>query len=208
MTDSLPRRHFLPGRWFGHLMLRLTGWRVEGALPPVAKCVVVVAPHTSNWDFFFGMAAALALDLDASWFGKHTLFRLPTVAWLLTRLGGIPVDRSHPQGVIQQVIDLCRSRQQFLFGIAPEGTRSRVTRWKTGAYLIARATGMPILPVRFDYPRRRITILEPYQPGPDMEQEMLRLSSFYSSRLARKPEKFSPHQSDVTPPPPPGAGDC
>jgi 1-acyl-sn-glycerol-3-phosphate acyltransferase len=110
--------------------------------------------------------------------------------------------------VIQQVIDLCRSRQQFLFGIAPEGTRSRVTRWKTGAYLIARATGMPILPVRFDYPRRRITILEPYQPGPDMEQEMLRLSSFYSSRLARKPEKFSPHQSDVTPPPPPGAGDC
>lgn len=208
MNDKIPRRNFPIGRLIGRLMLLLFGWRIEGDLPQLAKCVVVVAPHTSNWDFFFGMAAALALDLDANWLGKHTLFRIPPSAWLLSRLGGIPVDRAHPHGIIEQIVDTCCSRDKFLLGIAPEGTRSPVKHWKTGAYLIARKASVPIVPACIDYRQKSISILEPFMPGDDMEQEMLRISSYYSGAQAKISQNFIPHQPEDAPLRPPNADDC
>lgn len=208
MDDKIPRRDFLLGKLLGRLVLRLFGWQIEGELPQLSKCVVAVAPHTSNWDFVFGMAAALSLDLDASWFGKHTLFHSRPASCVLTRLGGIPVDRSQPHGIIEQVIETCNSRDKFLFGIAPEGTRRPVTRWKTGGYHIARKAGIPIVPVRIDYPHKTITILEPFRPGEDLEQEMLKISSFYSAEQAKNPQNFSSHLPEDSPPQQPDGDDC
>lgn len=208
MTDNIPRRNFPPGRWLGRVVLRLFGWRIKGELPQLSKSVVVVAPHTSNWDFVFGMAAALALDLDANWLGKHTLFKYRPVAWLLTRLGGIPVDRKHPHGIIEEIIDACNARDKFLLGIAPEGTRSPVRHWKTGAYHIAHRAGIPIIPVRIDYRQRSIIILEPFRPGEDMEQVMHTISRLYSAEQAKNPQNFLSHRPEHPAPPPPDVTDC
>lgn len=207
MTDSIHRRNFPPARLLGQLILYLFGWQIEGELPRLSKCVIVVAPHTSNWDFVFGLAAALALDLDANWLAKHTLFRNRLIARMLIWLGGIPVDRKHPHGIIENVIEECLSRDKFLLGIAPEGTRSPVPHWKPGVWHIAHRTGIPILPARIDYSHKTISILEPFQVGDDMEQEMLKISNLYCAEQAKNPHKFLPHRPEKTSPPP-AVGDC
>ena len=200
MSDQIPRRNFLPGRLLGRTILSLFGWQIEGDLPQLSKAIICVAPHTSNWDFVFGMAGALSRDLDASWFGKHSLFRFRPVARILTWLGGIPVDRNLPHGIIEQVIQTCNSRKSFLFGLAPEGTRRRVTRWKTGIYHISRNTNVPIIPVCNNYPRRRIVVYESFQPDQDMEHAMLEISRYYCAYQAKKPANFSPHIADRSEP--------
>lgn len=201
MNNSLPNRNSRLGRVLGRTLLRLCGWRIEGELPQLAKCVIVFAPHTSNWDFFYGMAAALALDLNANWLGKHTLFRLRPLNWILTKMGGVPVDREHPDGIIETLLDESLSREQFLIGITPEGTRSPVMHWKTGAWHIAYRAGIPILPGRIEYPEKTIRILAPFMVSGDTEHEMLRISSLYSAEQARHPHKFLPHRPHHSPPP-------
>jgi 1-acyl-sn-glycerol-3-phosphate acyltransferase len=208
MSDTLPRRNSRTGRWLGRLMLRLLGWRIAGELPRLPKAVVVAAPHTSHWDFVFGMAAALTLDLDVRWLGKHSLFRYRPAAWLLTRLGGIPVDRRRPQGIIEKAVAVCNARDRFLLAIAPEGTCRPVARWKSGAWQIARQAGIPLVPIRIDYKHQEIAILEPLQPTGDLEQEMLAVSRLYSAEQAKYPPKFLPHQPKQAAPPPPAADDC
>jgi len=193
-VGQIPRRHFWLGRLLGRLVLWIMRWRIRGELPPVNKVLLVVAPHTSNWDWVIGMAAALALDLDAHWLGKHTLFAGP-FRKVLVWLGGIPVNRSSPEGIIDQVVAVCQRHDQFLLGIAPEGTRKPVAHWKTGCWRIASAAGMPLLPIAIDYAHRDIAILELFRPGTDMGQDMNRLAGHFTASMARHPDKFHPHQS-------------
>jgi len=191
--NAIPRRNFFLGRLLGRLLLGLLRWKIRGELPRLPKVVLVVAPHTSNWDWIVGMSAALSLDLDAHWLGKHTLFegrlRRPLL-WL----GGIPVNRSRPEGVIEQVVEVCNRHRQFLLGIAPEGTRKPVEHWKTGCWRIASAAGMPLLPVAIDYRLREIVIYAPFQTGCDMEADMERLASGFTAEMAKYPEKFIPYR--------------
>ena len=192
----LPRRNWPFCRWLGHMLLRLLGWRIAGTLPDLPKAVIVVAPHTSNWDWVIGMAAALSLDLDANWLGKHSLFFGP---WgeLLRKLGGIPVDRKHPAGVLDQVIQQCRERDSFLFGLSPEGTRKPISPWKSGCCRLAQGAGIPLIPVAFDYSRKTILIFDHWIPAAaeDPEQCLQRLSSCYKAEMARKPAGFLNHDA-------------
>jgi 1-acyl-sn-glycerol-3-phosphate acyltransferase len=159
----------------------MAGWSFAGEVPNVSKAVIVVAPHTSNWDFVVGAAAMLAADLEVRWLGKHTLFE-GLLAPLMNGLGGIPVNRSLPgRGVVEDMAALIHAEDQLLLALAPEGTRSRVDRWKTGFHRIARAGGVPIVPVALDYGPREIRFGPVVVPGDDSASDIARLQSFFSS---------------------------
>ncbi|HZH43195.1 MAG TPA: 1-acyl-sn-glycerol-3-phosphate acyltransferase [Lysobacter sp.] len=146
------------GRWVGRSVLRLGGWRMVGTFPDVPKLVLIGAPHSSNWDGIWGFAAKLALGLDIRILGKDSLFRVPLLGLLLKRLGVIPVDRSRPQGIVEQAVAMLHGSERLWFGIAPEGTRMPVERWKTGFWKIATGAGVPVLPAYFHYRRKEIGI--------------------------------------------------
>jgi 1-acyl-sn-glycerol-3-phosphate acyltransferase len=171
------------------MLLRLLGWRISGTLPDHPRLVVIVAPHTSNWDFFIGLATRFTLELEVAWLGKHTLFLGPW-APLLRQLGGIPVNREAPQGLLPELIRRLNSSQRFLVALAPEGTRRKVARWKSGFHVIARQTGALIVPVALDYGCKEVRFGPPLQPSVDIEADMGVLRAFYAGVTPRHPENF------------------
>jgi 1-acyl-sn-glycerol-3-phosphate acyltransferase len=167
------------------------GWRIVGALPLLPRYILIVAPHTSNWDFFVGLAAKFALGLRAQWLGKHSLFRGP-VGWVLRALGGIPVDRSKPDGVIEGVLAGMQDAPTFVLALAPEGTRKYIDHWKTGFYRIAMAAAVPVVPVAFDWSNRTIDLTQPpFALTGDATSDMAHLRSLYRKEMARRPEFFA-----------------
>ncbi len=124
--------------------LRLRGWRLAGEVPPLCKYVVVLAPHTCNWDFPLAMLAASGYGIRLSWLGKNTIFRWP-VAGFLRGMGGIPVRRQHHDGMVGQVVDAFAARDTLVVGMTPEGTRTATSHWRSGFYHMARGAGVPIV---------------------------------------------------------------
>jgi 1-acyl-sn-glycerol-3-phosphate acyltransferase len=166
-------------RWCARTLLRLGGWRVVGAFPDVPKAVLIGAPHSSNWDGVWGFAAKIALGLDMRVFAKHQLFRWP-FGPLLHRLGVIPVNRGDARGLVEQMQERFRQEERFWLGIAPEGTRKRVERWKPGFWKIARAAGVPVVPAYFHYPEKIIGVGEPFFLGDDMDADIARIRAWYA----------------------------
>jgi 1-acyl-sn-glycerol-3-phosphate acyltransferase len=171
-------------------MLRTAGWRITGALPPLDRFVVIVAPHTSNWDFLVGIATMFALGLQVSWLGKHSIFRGP-FAPLLRWLGGVPVDRAASRGLVEQVAEEFRRHERFVLGLAPEGTRGPVAQWKTGFHAIARAAGVKIVPVWFDYSRREVGIGAALPTTDDVASDVRSLRANFRASMARVPGNFA-----------------
>ena len=167
-------------RGFGRTVLRLGGWRVVGEFPDVRKLVLIGAPHSSNWDGIWGLAAKVAIGLDIRILGKDTLFRIPLMAPLLRRLGVIPVDRSAPHGVVEQAVAVIRNTDPCWYGLAPEGTRKRVERWKSGFWKIARGADVPVLPVYFHYPDKVIGIGPLLTLTDDFAADMARIRAWYA----------------------------
>lgn len=194
LPPSVPRRHAPLLQAVGRLMLRVAGWRVESAPPDLPKMVIAVAPHTSNWDFYVGVATMFALDLDPSWLGKHTLFRAP-IGGLLRRLGGIPVRRhgggaSGQEGSVAQVVDAFRASERMVLALAPEGTRGRVTRWKSGYYVIAAAAGVPVVPAWIDWSRRVVGFGDAVPAVGGADATSARLGASFTAEMARRPDAY------------------
>lgn len=160
-----------PLRWLGKLYLAWGGWRVEGGFPEAPRAVIIVAPHTSNWDFTLGLAVVLALELRSSWLGKHTIFK-PPFRGLLRWLGGIPVDRRAASGVVRACVAAFEAAPALYIALSPEGTRKQVGQWKSGFYVIAARAGVPILPVALDYPEHVVRFLPPFHPSGDLERDL------------------------------------
>ncbi len=188
--DQVPRRGggFLP--WLGVFLLRLFGWRISGELPNVAQAVVIVAPHTSNWDGLFGLSAIQALKVRVNALGKNTLFIGP-LGWLLRTIGVIPVDRSSPQGMVRQIVARFSSGAAMFLAVAPEGTRHAAERWKTGFYQIAHEAGVPIILVAFDYSRREVRVIGSLQTSGDQDADLERIYACYRGIPACNPELLS-----------------
>jgi 1-acyl-sn-glycerol-3-phosphate acyltransferase len=165
-------------RWLGRSVLRLGGWRMVGAFPDIPKLVLIGAPHSSNWDGVWGFAAKLALGLDIKILGKRELFWWP-LGPLLRRLGVIAVDRSAAAGVVEQVAAMIHAREKLWFGLAPEGTRKRVERWKTGFWKMAKAADVPVLPAYFHYGQKVIGIGPPFALGEDMAADIARIRGWF-----------------------------
>lgn len=171
------------GRW----VLRAMGWRVEGEIPNERKLVIIAAPHTSNWDFVVGIAAKSALGLRVMFLGKDTLFRFP-LGVLMRVWGGIPVDRESSNDVVSGIVDQFARREQLILALAPEGTRKRVERWRTGFYHIAHAAGVPIVPVALNFGERTIQIGAPFRTTGDVDRDVQELQSRFAGVRGRNPK--------------------
>lgn len=189
LAPTTPARGRPVQRALGRALLALLRFRVTGTVPDVPRCVIIAAPHTSNWDFVVAMAALLGLDLRVTWLGKHTIFRGPLGA-LWRALGGVPVDRASPDDVVASAVALFTSGGPVYLALSPEGTRRRVERWKSGFWRIARAAGVPILPVALDYDRREVALFDLFVPTADYDQDHASLRGRFHARMARHPGQF------------------
>ena len=174
LPPSIPRKRSVLLRPLARWLLARLGWRSEGTLPDEPKLVAIVAPHTSNWDFPLGLLVKWALSLRAAFLGKHTLFR-PPLGWLMHRWGGIPIDRRSSHNVVAQMVEEFGRRDKLLLVIAPEGTRKKVSQWKTGFYHIAEGARVPIVCVAFDWGRRVIRFGPTVVASGDVDREVTEL---------------------------------
>ncbi|OLE61841.1 MAG: glycerol acyltransferase [Deltaproteobacteria bacterium 13_1_20CM_2_69_21] len=169
-------------RW----LLALAGWSVDLPWPPEPRGIIVVYPHTSNWDFVVGILALLATGLPAQWVAKDTLFRWP-FAGLLRCLGGIPVNRREHTGFIEQLAAEFRHRSWMWLALAPEGTRARTEHWKSGFYHLALAVGVPVGLGFLDYGRRVAGVTSWLSLSGDQGQDLARIRAFYADKTGLHP---------------------
>ena len=160
-------------------ILRIGGWRVVGEWPDEPRLVIIAAPHSSAWDAVWGFAMLLAMDLGAVFMAKKEAFVGP-LAWYLRRMGGLAVDRAAPGGVVDQVAGRLREADRMWFVLAPEGTRRRVEKWKSGFWKIARAADVPVLCAAFDYPNRCVRIGPLMRCSDDLDADMARIRAWYA----------------------------
>lgn len=181
--DELPKRmpslRNAPRRALCRIILRCVGWRLDGEFPDVSRLVLIVAPHSSWWDGIWGLLMKVAIGADVRFMGKRELFQ-PPLAGILRRLGGMPVDRGATTGVVEQMIEQFNHHATLWLGVAPEGTRKPVTRWKSGFWRIAHGANVPILPVAFDYPSKTMVLGSLLQTSTDMDADLTRLRAFYA----------------------------
>ena len=170
--------------------LRLLGWRIVGTPPDVPRYVLIGAPHTSNWDFFYMLLVCFSLRLQVYWMGKNSLFPWP-LGGLMRWLGGIPVDRSKPGGLVEETVAAFAREERLIVVIPPEGTRSRVRQWKTGFYRIAAGAGVPIALGYLDFRKKEAGLATLFTPSGDLDADMVKIRSFYSGVVGRNPEMFS-----------------
>lgn len=163
------------------------GWRVEGAIPNLPKLVMIAAPHTSNLDFIVGIAAKLALRLRVEFLVNDSLFQFP-LGSIMRALGGIPVDRGNSNDVVSAMVSEFARRERMILAIAPEGTRKRVERWRTGFYHIAHGAGVPIVPVALNWGRRAIEIGAPFNTTGDADGDLEALLARFAGVKGRRPK--------------------
>jgi 1-acyl-sn-glycerol-3-phosphate acyltransferase len=171
------------------LIFKLIGWKVEGAFPTdLKKYIIAVAPHTSNWDFVIGVMARSILRIQrARFLGKDSLFK-PPFGWFFRWLGGYPVDRSGKHDMVQQVVEIFNKHNEFILALAPEGTRKKVSKLRTGFYFIAKGARVPIIPVGFDFSKKRVVVSEPMYASDNQETDFDKLLSFYRNISGKNPE--------------------
>ncbi len=179
LPPRMPRLRDGWGRKTCRVVLRLCGWSFVGEFPDVPRAVLIAAPHSSWWDGIWGLLLKVGMGADVRFMGKKELFRGP-LGSVLRRVGGMPIDRGAAKGVVEQMVDQFARRDAFWLGIAPEGTRKAVKRWKSGFWHIAHDAGVPIVTAYFNYPDKTIGVGPLFQPSDDMEADLLRLREFYA----------------------------
>ncbi|GHF26595.1 acyltransferase [Kordiimonas sediminis] len=176
------------------LYLKLAGWKVVGEVPSAKKFVAIAAPHTSNWDFpaFFSIVGHFRLSVR--FLAKDTLFK-GAGGWLFPWLGGIPVMRGSRSAsdLVTTAVASFADADEMILAIAPEGTRSSVTKWKTGFYRIAVAADVPILLAYLDSSTREIGLSHLFYPTGDMEADMAEIQAFYAGKRGIQPR----NQEDI-----------
>ena len=152
--------------------MKIIVWKIEGGLPEnERKFVIIVAPHTSNWDFLLGVIIRGSMGFNANFLGKDSLFKKP-FGFFFRSLGGIPVNRNANQNMVEQVVEVARKRKSFILAIAPEGTRGKVKKWRTGFYYIALNAKMPIIMCQFDCEYKVARFLRPFYPTGNSEKDL------------------------------------
>ena len=188
LTKGLTPNKFIA--WIGLLFLKMLGWRVEGEVPDIKKFVMIAAPHTTNWDFPITLAITFVLKIKIYWMGKTAIFRWPFGAacrWL----GGIPIDRSRSQNVVEQSVHAFNERDNLIMIIPPEGSRKKVKYWKTGFYHIATGANVPIMLGFLDYRRKVGGIGPTFYPTGRIEEDMQEIKTFYATITGKYHDMFS-----------------
>jgi 1-acyl-sn-glycerol-3-phosphate acyltransferase len=185
-----PKLVQLLGRYF----LNIFNWRVEGSIPAVLdkqNIIIIVGPHTSNWDGIFGFAAILGLDAKITFFGKHSLFKQPILGKFLTYMGGIPVDKNKPgSGLTNIAIQNMSKLNGSLLAMAPEGTRAKTEKLKSGFLRIAHATEGKVFLAAFDFENKKILLDSFFEISGDYERDIAYVREYYTNFQGKYPENY------------------
>jgi 1-acyl-sn-glycerol-3-phosphate acyltransferase len=180
------QRHFLVRRNLARLVLRLSGWRTVGEVPPTA--ILVGAPHTSNWDWVVTQLLAWDNGITIRLLVKESFFKGP-MGLLMRATGAVELDRSNPAGTIRQLLEDQKSDDHFLLGMAAEGTRSKGDYWKSGFYRIAQQTGLPITLAFLDAPSKTVGWGPTFTPSGDVKADMDLLREFFKDKRGFNPDQ-------------------
>lgn len=179
-------------RW----LLRRMGWRVHFEGLPALQGVLAVYPHTSNWDFVVLIVMKWAVGIPVRFWGKDSLFRIPLFGRWLRSLGGVPVERTAPQGMVgATVAQLQRARargEYFWLAVTPEGTRKHIPGWRSGFYRTAVQAGMPLGLVRVDYRLREVTVVDFIHLSGDVAADFQRIAAAFEGVTGCKPANAAP----------------
>lgn len=166
--------------WIGRALLRLAGFKVYGTRPALNKYVIIAGPHTSNWDFYYFVLAKWYLRIPSKYMVKDNLF-FPPVGWILSALGGIPINRRERTSVVDQMVAQYKQRDKLVLLITPEGTRKYTPGWKTGFYHIAVGAGVPILIAAVNYRHKTIRLSSLIYPTGDIHADFDKFREFYTT---------------------------
>lgn len=173
-------------------ILKILGWKLTGQFPPpsIKKMIIVEAPHTSNWDYFYGMLCVMSIGIKVNVIIKKEMFFWP-LGPILKALGGVPIDRSGSSNKVEAIASLFDKREKLYLAITPEGTRSLSTSWKKGYYYIALKAKVPILLSSLDYKKKEGRFGDTFIPTGNYEKDYKIIADFYKGVTAKYPEKFS-----------------
>ncbi|MDG2393348.1 MAG: 1-acyl-sn-glycerol-3-phosphate acyltransferase [Thalassotalea sp.] len=189
LPNNIPRANNVLAAWFAQQALRITGWQVVGVIPDEPKLIFAVAPHTSNWDFILGLLVKYAFNLKVNFLGKDSIFVWPFSIWLKS-VGGIAVERSNAHGVVKQIVKEFSKQPQLILGLAPEGTRSKVGKWKTGFLHIAKQANIPVVPVQLNFKHKQVMFFEKRMITAAIDDELQQMQNLFSADCAKKPQNF------------------
>tara|TARA_B100001250_G_scaffold408319_1_gene430522 strand:- start:308 stop:823 length:516 start_codon:yes stop_codon:yes gene_type:complete len=167
------------------------GWKVIGTFDYPKKCVVIAAPHTSNWDFVIGRCYGYISGINPKYLIKSSLF-IPVLGAFFKWNGGIPVCRDSTNNIVDQIVEEFNNTNHLVLGIAPEGTRSRVEKWKTGFYYIAHKAKVPILLVALDFKNKKIGVVNSLVTTGNIDKDMLFIQNQFKGLQGKIPERYNP----------------
>lgn len=167
---------------------KLLGWKISGDFDrAIKKSVVIVAPHTSNFDFIVCSLTRRILKTQINFVGKKALFAWP-IGWYFKWMGGEPLERNKSKNKVEAIVDVFTKMEEFRLAIAPEGTRKKVDKWRTGYYYIALSAKVPIIPVSLDYPSKTLSIGKEFYPTGDYEKDELEIQKFFKGAVGKVAE--------------------
>lgn len=170
------------------IFCKIFGWKVVGNISQeLKKCVIIAVPHTSWWDFFLGIFSRGILNLEINYVAKNELFVFP-FNYFFTWTGGSSLNRQKNENKVDSISKIFNEKEVFRLAISPEGTRKKVTEWKTGFYYIALKANVPIIPVAFDYGKKEVVYHEPFYPTGDIDSDLKFLKAYYKGVIGKVPE--------------------
>ncbi len=172
-------------------ILKMGGWKIVGEVPNLSKMVVCFAPHTSNWDFFWGKVAASAIRFKMSFLIKEEWVKTWGIGWWLKKQGAVAVCRSKSTSLTDRLAEEFKRVDSLNLVISPEGTRKLVAEWKKGFYYIAKKAGVPILPLILDYKKKEFIIKDIFIPTNNEEADMIRFKQIFLNCTGKHPQLFT-----------------
>jgi len=176
-----------PLRFLGKFLMKVTGWKTTGHLPKDQRVVLIAGPHTSNWDFVLAMSLILSLDVHIHWVGKHSIFK-KGFRRILRKMGGIPVNRVNPEALKNEIYNVSQKYKGFVIAIAPEGTRQKVEKLKSGFLRIANQTNSKIMMAGIDFSNKTVEFGDFFSPTGDVEKDLQYIKEYFSNFSGKRPE--------------------
>ncbi len=179
------------------VLIKIFGWQITGTIPPeIKKAVIIVAPHTSLWDFVVGRIAFWYLNVDVKFMIKSEAFKWP-FGYFLRKLGGVPVKRGRPAYLLIQILKMFKENESFFTVITPEGTRSLVPKWKRGFYEIALKANVPVILAFIDYKYKKGGLGPVFYPSGNYEKDLKEIEKFYMPFHGKHPERFNLYKKAI-----------
>lgn len=182
--------------YFAKFILWVFGWKVDQNIPKEKSYIILVAPHTSNWDFIVGRLVIGSLRVPQRVLMKKEMFFFP-LKYLLKALGAMPIDRKKSQKLVDYVVEKFAENENFVFSITPEGTRSYVQKWKTGFYHIAIKANVPLVMGKIDYKKKEAGLAKVIYPTGDFDKDFREIVDFLSGVTGKNPENYNPRPANI-----------